>query len=217
MIALGIGIGLKLRDATASNGDNTIYACVGERSGAVRLIDGPGSCLRGELLVTWNEHGSVGPQGPQGPKGDMGPIGPQGPAGAQGATGPIGPQGSTGPQGETGPAGPTGPSAAESLVVQNVEIIDQWQPGEIDFATAECAAGNVLSAGLDTNEQLTILSSFATSLTAWQIELQNTGTTPIATDQDLSFATLQLICTDSTSEEDPGGEEGGEGGGDDGR
>ena len=208
LFALGVGTGAALRSVTASNSSGTIYACAGERSGSVRLVQGTDQCLRGEQLVTWGE---------QGPPGAPGPAGVPGTAGASGPPGSTGAKGETGPQGDTGPDGPPGPSAAESLVVQNVEIIDQWQPGEIDVAVAECAAGNVLSAGLDTNEQLTIISSFATSLTAWQIELQNTGATPIATDQDLSFATLQLICTGAASEEDPGGEEGGGEGGEDGR
>jgi hypothetical protein len=103
------------------------------------------------------------------------------------------------------------------LVVQNVDIIDQWQPGEIKFAAGQCAAGNVLSAGLDTNEQLTILSSFATTLNAWQIELQNTGATVIATDQDESFATLQLICTEGAEGGEPGGGDTDPPGGGDGR
>jgi hypothetical protein len=200
MFALGVGAGVTLREATADTSGGTIYACKGVRSGSVRLLQGPGECLRGEELVSWNK---------QGPAGAQGPAGPVGPPGAAGQPGPPG------SQGETGPAGPPGASAAESLVVEDVEIIDQWQPGEIKVAEAQCAAGNVLSAGLDTNEQLTMLSSFATTLTAWRIELENTGATPIATDQDESFATLQLICTEAETAEEPEDEDGG--GGDDGR
>jgi len=44
-----------------------IYACKGERSGAVRLVNGPNDCLRGEVLVTWNTVGSAGPQGAERP------------------------------------------------------------------------------------------------------------------------------------------------------
>ena len=40
--------------AAAVNGDGTIYACKGERSGALRVVDGPGECLRGEEPISWS-------------------------------------------------------------------------------------------------------------------------------------------------------------------
>lgn len=45
---------------------STIYACKGERSGSVRIVNQSESCLRGEVPLSWN---SVGPAGPQGPAG----------------------------------------------------------------------------------------------------------------------------------------------------
>ena len=41
----------------------TIYACQGERSGTLRIVDQGESCLRGEVPLSWN---SVGPAGPPG-------------------------------------------------------------------------------------------------------------------------------------------------------
>lgn len=217
--ALGLGAGVALREATAGNGNGTIFACKGVRSGSVRLVAGAGECLRGEVLVTWNEQGPTGPTGPTGPAGSTGLTGPPGPQGIPGAPGSAGSQGVQGPAGQQGPTGPQGQpgSSGAPLVVQDVDIIDQWQPGEIKLATGECAAGYVLSAGLDTNEQLTIISSFATSLFVWTMTLQNTGATPIATDQDESFATLQLICSESEAAEEPGGGDSDPPGGGDGR
>lgn len=212
--ALGLGAGVALREATAGNGNSTIFACKGVRSGSVRLVAGAVECLRGEELVTWNEQG---PAGPAGSAGLTGPTGPQGIPGTPGSAGSQGAQGPAGQQGATGPQGPPGPSGAEALFVQNIDIIDQWQPGEIKASGGECAAGYVLTAGLDTNEQLTILSSFATTLTAWRIETQNTGPTTIATDQDESFATLQLICSEGEAAEEPGGGDSDPPGGGDGR
>lgn len=76
--------GAVARNAIAQPDSETIYACKGERSGSVRLVNAGETCLRGEVLVTWNV------------------LGPAGPQGASGATGAPGPQGETGPQGPAG-------------------------------------------------------------------------------------------------------------------
>jgi len=80
----------------APNG--AITACVEPSSGTIHLIDTARTsrCHPNQILVTWNQKGSLGPQGPQGPQGPAGPQGPQGPTGA------------AGPAGVTGPAGPAG-------------------------------------------------------------------------------------------------------------
>jgi hypothetical protein len=86
----------------AAQTSNTVYSCVHNNDGTVRIVDATATCKVKEHAVIWNI------TGPQGPIGLTGPTGPQGPAGPIGATGPAGPQGPIGPIGATGPAGATG-------------------------------------------------------------------------------------------------------------
>ena len=77
-----------------------LYACVTQRTGAVRMVSAITVCnTRTERKVTWNV------EGPQGPAGAAGAPGLAGPAGPQGEPGVAGPAGPAGPQGEPGPAG----------------------------------------------------------------------------------------------------------------
>ena len=110
LVVSGIAAALLARNALANGGENTLLACVGERSGAVRLVDHGDECLRGEELVSWNVEGPAGEpggQGPKGPQGAQGARGPQGATGAKGDTGAQGQQGEQGPQGEPGAPGAT--------------------------------------------------------------------------------------------------------------
>jgi hypothetical protein len=77
--------GMATRGVFAQPDGNTIYACMGERSGTVRLVEEGESCARGEVLVSWNR---VGPAGPRGPQGDPGPAGPPGASGQAGEDAP---------------------------------------------------------------------------------------------------------------------------------
>jgi collagen triple helix repeat protein len=112
--------------AASVNESATIYACVDQERGSMRLLLPPDVCHPSrEFMISWNTAGNgTGTQGPVGPMGPMGPMGPAGPAGPKGdtgatgatgltgATGPAGPKGDTGATGltgETGPAGPAGP------------------------------------------------------------------------------------------------------------
>lgn len=45
--------------AFAQPGGDVIYACKGERSGSLRVVDGPGNCLRGEVEISWDSAGGV--------------------------------------------------------------------------------------------------------------------------------------------------------------
>lgn len=84
--------------SSASSNPTTIYACVNNSSGAVRIVPAGTVCKAGgdngddqkgngdngkkETLISWNTQGPqgpAGPAGPQGPKGDTGATGPQGP------------------------------------------------------------------------------------------------------------------------------------------
>src|ERR1700733_179241 len=71
----------------------TIFGCVNDTTGAVRIVSSSTTCKATEHKIQWNQ---VGPRGPQGNQGNRGPQGPQGPQGAQG---PQGPQGQQGPSG----------------------------------------------------------------------------------------------------------------------
>ena len=69
LLLAGFAAGLAARGAFAQPNGTTIYACKGERSGSVRLVDGAGDCNRGEVLVTWNSVGPVGADGDDGVSG----------------------------------------------------------------------------------------------------------------------------------------------------
>jgi hypothetical protein len=49
------------RRAFAANHD-VVYACKGDRSGAIRIVSSRTSCLRGETLIHWNVQGPVLPE-----------------------------------------------------------------------------------------------------------------------------------------------------------
>lgn len=93
LLLAGFAAGLAARSAFAQPNGTTIYACKGERSGSVRVVNWPGECLRGEVLMTWN---TVGPQGPQGAMGPAGSAGPAGRAGLPGEDGQLGADGADG-------------------------------------------------------------------------------------------------------------------------
>jgi hypothetical protein len=61
-----------------------VSACVGNRSGSVRLVTAHTRCRHGESAVTWNQ---VGPAGTAGKPGATGATGAPGAAGATGAPG----------------------------------------------------------------------------------------------------------------------------------
>jgi len=114
-----------LNDAAQAQQQQSIYACVNNNSGTIKVVAPGTTCENGATLFVWNTTGPIGPQGPQGP---AGPAGPQGSAGPTGAIGPVGPQGPAGPAGVgvAGPVGPQGPAGA---------------PGMIGFSEYACSAG----------------------------------------------------------------------------
>lgn len=103
MVALAsFAIGIAVNRTFAQSGSATIYACKGERSGSVRIVNAGEACLRGEAPLSWNTTGPAGPTGPaglQGQPGSPGLPGQPGPAGMAGPAGPAGPAGSEGPAG----------------------------------------------------------------------------------------------------------------------
>jgi hypothetical protein len=112
LVLAAIAAAMMLTFTTASSAaSKTIRACVKKNVRTVRIISKK-KCLKGEVLVVWNQVGARGPAGQNGAQGPQGPAGAAGAAGAAGhagPTGPAGPAGPTGPTGPTGPAGPTGP------------------------------------------------------------------------------------------------------------
>lgn len=44
----------------AQDGDETIYGCVRERTGVLRIVDDPSDCRRRETAIDWNREGPVG-------------------------------------------------------------------------------------------------------------------------------------------------------------
>jgi len=100
--------------AASVDGYATIYACVDQERGVLRLLLPPDVCHpTREFMISWNVAGNgTGSQGPAGPMGPMGPQGPAGPAGPAGPKGDTGATGATGPQGPAGPAGATGATGA---------------------------------------------------------------------------------------------------------
>lgn len=100
-----------------AQGSETIYGCVREYIGIVRIIKEGQRCLPLERLVTWNVQGPAGPLGPPGATGNVGatgPFGEKGETGPQGAKGDSGPQGLKGDSGPSGAMGLTGPSGSSA-------------------------------------------------------------------------------------------------------
>src|SRR5215831_21207272 len=60
--------------ATRADAQNTIYACVNNSSGAVKIVAAGTVCPNNQSLVTWNIVGPQGAQGPQGPQGPQGVV-----------------------------------------------------------------------------------------------------------------------------------------------
>ena len=115
-------LGFIATPTSANAQGNTVYACVNNSSGEVKIVTSTTVCKNNETLKTWNVVGPTGAIGPQGSAGTTGAIGPQGPAGTTGAIGPQGPAGTTGaigpqgPAGATGAIGPQGPAGATGAI-----------------------------------------------------------------------------------------------------
>jgi hypothetical protein len=71
----------------------TLFGCVNNTTGAIRIVNSTAVCKSGEHKIQWNQKGPRGSQGPQGLQGSQGPQGLQGSQGPQGPTGPQGPAG----------------------------------------------------------------------------------------------------------------------------
>src|SRR5438094_715514 len=87
----------------ASAGAKTVYFCVDNATGAVRVVSKKTQCSQtrgaaGERRLTIKS-GKRGARGADGPAGPQGPIGPAGPVGARGAAGTAGTAGAVGPSG----------------------------------------------------------------------------------------------------------------------
>jgi hypothetical protein len=101
-------------EAATAQSDQTLRACVNNRSGAVRMVPAGAVCRRTESLVSWASSGPAGPAGLQGP---AGPQGPDGPAGAKGPKGDTGAQGSSGNSGALGADGGVDVSSADGRLL----------------------------------------------------------------------------------------------------
>jgi cysteine-rich repeat protein len=82
-LVAAIGFAL-LIDSVATGADSRIHACVGKKSGTVRIVAAGKRCKKGERRVTWKR---VGPVGAVGSSGSDGATGPQGATGTTGAPG----------------------------------------------------------------------------------------------------------------------------------
>ena len=60
LLLAGFAVGLITREVVAQADNDTINACVGDRSGSVRIVAGPGDCLRGESPLAWTQQGANG-------------------------------------------------------------------------------------------------------------------------------------------------------------
>lgn len=133
-ILLTVGITL-----IRAQSDETIYGCVREYIGIVRIVKEGQRCLPLERSISWN---IKGPAGPIGPAGATGLQGPSGEKGDQGSTGPSGSEGSSGIQGPSGSIGATGPQGQKGDTGSSMLIC----PGcQFDERVAERLAGKDFS------------------------------------------------------------------------
>ncbi len=70
-----------------SDPSSTVYACVDNTKGTVRIVSATTTCDKRESLQTWAVTGPAGPQSPAGADGAVGPAGPVGPKGDPGEPG----------------------------------------------------------------------------------------------------------------------------------
>ena len=94
---------------------NTVYSCLNDQSGTLRVVGADETCRAGETSLSWNQQGIQGEQGPKGDKGETGAQGPKGDKGDTGAQGLQGLQGLQGPKGDKGDTGDRGPQGATGL------------------------------------------------------------------------------------------------------
>jgi hypothetical protein len=83
--------------AIPDSGTGLYHACMVKTTGVIRMIDPSLSastkrshCVSGEVQITWNKVGRIGPRGLSGPSGPRGLSGPSGPRGLSGPPGPNG-------------------------------------------------------------------------------------------------------------------------------
>lgn len=107
--AAACAMGAALVGAQTAPASPTLFACVQQSSGQLRLVSADEPCRSGEGRIQWLVGGSTGSAGPAGPAGPQGPAGVAGALGAAGLPGPVGPIGATGASGSDGAVGPTGP------------------------------------------------------------------------------------------------------------
>lgn len=145
-----------------------LYACVANRTGAVRMVSATTTCARNENKITWNVEG---PQGPAGAAGVQGVAGPAGPQGEPGVAGPAG------PQGEPGPAG-SGPTAV--LLDGNGVSLGEIMPWSEDYLWQVWDGTTVVPYRADglpnVNTQLTAFLSVDCSGTPFVITPDSAGT-----------------------------------------
>jgi hypothetical protein len=136
----GLAIMVAVVESAIPDRRGVILGCYRTDTGALRVVDEPSLCSKGETALAWSQVGPQGPQGaqgPQGPNGIPGPLGPQGPQGPQGSQGPQGP---LGPQGYQGP-----PGGLSGLVrVQTDSPFDFIATKEVH---ADCPAGKQIVGG----------------------------------------------------------------------
>jgi len=69
LIAVLCGIAALMLNAQSTD---VIYACVGNKNGAVKIVTDATECGKSEHLLTWGQQGPAGPPGPTGPAGATG-------------------------------------------------------------------------------------------------------------------------------------------------
>jgi hypothetical protein len=132
---------------------NTIYGCVGDNTGRLRVVDSPIRCGSLETSISFNREGHRGATGKTGAKGKTGVNGKTGTQGAAGKDGTQGKDGAdsnvAGPQGDTGDTGDTGPAGNDGRNALTATAAE--------LAGTNCPNGGVkVSAGIDSNANETL-------------------------------------------------------------
>jgi hypothetical protein len=129
------GLLVGIVSVTYAQNQGTIYACMLNRIGTIRIVSALNQCSnRLETPMQWNVVGPVGPAGAQGVPG---------PAGVQGVPGPAGAQG---PQGVPGPAG-TGGALSGFEIVTQISDPTPIDPGKFWTFTVSCPQGKIAISG----------------------------------------------------------------------
>lgn len=163
LIGVLAGLAMPMIASAAADDNNTINACINNRSGALRVVADPGQCSSSETAISWNRQGGLACWDSDGdgtgdnPAEDTNDDGAvdvndcRGPAGADGAPGADGVDGAPGQDGVDGAPGANGTDGVSCWDLNGNGTMDtpaEDTNGDGVVDTADCRGSDVMSASV---------------------------------------------------------------------